>query len=344
MGTIEYSVAYERSHARLPPLEELRQRRDELSERRVDSFANRIDGRVLLDRHGDAELVASRHAARSEESLFAMQRLDRQYSHRVRAARASFLRQSASTGSLRNELGARSLTTQQIHEAVRDCARDSVHKEELFRRHHRADRDNEYARRRAQAFDAKQREEDRLVGNKKAHEADYRERKRYADEHRKSNAASTGAEREAERSQMEKIRQSHENKLAEERAARAAVRDAYEKEKERKAEMQALEREAALERRRAEKAALKQQLRANKAETNAKMYERALLDAEAEVAQCRAALDSGEVDAPYHAAKVRKLEKAERKLADARDKFEENRYTATHTGHMRGMPGSPGSP
>jgi hypothetical protein len=349
MGSLSFSIKFERESQRLPPLDA--DRLAYLNQRRV--AANAAVLRMSTTKLASAGTLAKHQAERRAAELKSWAMMESSCDEKLRRSRQQLSR-SSTTGSLSRARSAKAGTMleggeQRMKEAMRETARDCVRREELARRMQRAKSASDLARGRAEALEMQREEEQSELLIKQQKEADRLERKLEVEQERLNRSVSFGNLREEERQAHLKQLSLEQAKVLEERAALAKAREERQNERKQKAEREELQRELVNERRRKEKADMQVQLIAAKARDLAAKAESCWIGAIAGEAKCRADLEAEEarlqlLRASGHSKDLsleqlgklqRKVEMARQRAECARLSFRALAYWATHPDRPR---------
>ena len=139
-GTLWGSVEFERKEKRLPGYEEVMDRMNTKCGRRIQSAAVMLDRDVERIERG--EKFASKLADKRKADLSSMELLDHMRQSTARSARRTLLRSRDGrvAGNSRSPTLRTSQTDQQLSEAIRETARESLRKDELRKRQEWAQR------------------------------------------------------------------------------------------------------------------------------------------------------------------------------------------------------------
>jgi len=139
-GTLWGSVEFERKEKRLPGYEEVMDRMNAKCGRRIQSAAVMLDRDVERIERG--EKFACKLADKRKADLSSMELLDHMRQSTARSARRTLLRSRDGrvAGNSRSPTLRTSQTDQQLSEAIRETARESLRKDELRKRQEWAQR------------------------------------------------------------------------------------------------------------------------------------------------------------------------------------------------------------
>ena len=139
-GTLWGSVEFERKEKRLPGYEEVMDRMNTKCGRRIQSAAVMLDRDVERIERG--EKFACKLADKRKADLSSMELLDHMRQSTARSARRTLLRSRDGrvAGNSRSPTLRTSQTDQQLSEAIRETARESLRKDELRKRQEWAQR------------------------------------------------------------------------------------------------------------------------------------------------------------------------------------------------------------
>jgi hypothetical protein len=297
MTSLTASFAYERQQARLPPLDA--SHIAYMSKRRVE--AEKAVYMATTERQRVAQSVAQRAARRQETELEAFNKIIHAREDGVRAARAKLLRYSMSEPALHDGPSSSSagrggrrprtspdapvgpkLTTEAVREVTRDCVR----RDELERRRAAAIKAQELAKAREEALNEKLEQERQRIAFKQEEEAKWLESKLRFEENRLHRATSSAQLKAQERGVMAALKETHEKKLAAERARHAKAKEDLLANKKAKAEQEEVLREQQLQKRRREKERIAQSIRENRAVELARKAEGVWHEAQAVLERC----------------------------------------------------------